>query len=246
MIKGQKRLLLALAILGDIFEDLVDAGGLMSFSYQQIYGYMPQKYKKHNFEMTMRRALKVGSIRKRIKKGQACLELTSRGKNQLTEFLPLSKFQRKKWDRKWRVVFFDIEEKNKKQREHFRRKLCNLGFAQFQRSVYISPFPIEKEMREFIESLGLKDKAYLLISPRFLAGDEKDLVRRIWNLDRINEKYSKVLNKIEEGEIDEKKQQEIKSLYLEILSVDPFLPVELLPKDWLRQKVEKKIRQLRD
>jgi len=169
MVKGQKRLLLILATLGDIFEDLADAGGLMSFSYQQIYGYMPRKYKKHNFEMAMRRALKIGSIKKVIRKGQVCLKLTSRGKNKLVEYFPLFKLQRKKWDRKWRVVLFDIEEENKKAREQFRRKLYELGFGQLQKSVYISSFSIEAEMREFIEAIGLKEKVYLLVTPKLFS-----------------------------------------------------------------------------
>ena len=245
MIRGQKRLLLILGMLGDIFEDLADAGGLMSFSYQQVYGYVPRKYKKHNFEMNIRNALKVGSIEKIVKKGQPYLRLTSRGKSKLVQHFPLFKFQKRKWDRKWRVLFFDIEEKNKRTRDLFRGRLYELGFGKLQQSVYISPFPIEEEMREFIESLGLKEKVYLLVSPKLLVGDEKDLVQRTWGLDEINEKYAEILNRFEKKEIDKEEQEEIKSLYLETLSIDPFLPVELLPKGWLRDDVEKRIGRLK-
>lgn len=246
MIRGQKRLLLILAILGDIFEDLADAGGLMSFSYQQIYGYMPQKYKKHNFEMNTRNALKTGVIDRVVKEGQPYLKLTLRGKNKLTEHFPLIKFQKGKWDQKWRVVLFDIEEKSRKVRNLFRRKLLELGFGLLQKSVYISPFSIEKEMREFIEAIGLKDKACLLVSSDFLVGNERNLVRRIWKLDQIDEEYEKLLKRLKKKDIDKKEVRELKLRYLEILTIDPFLPIELLPKDWLREKVEKKIRQLRD
>ena len=245
MIKGQKRLLLILGMLGDIFEDLADAGGLMSFSYQQVYGYVPRKYKKHNFEMNIRNALKIGSIERVVKKGQPYIKLTSRGKSKLIQYFPLFKFQKRKWDRKWRVVFFDIEEKNKGERDLFRRKLYELGFGKLQKSVYISPFLIEEEMREFIEAIGLKEKAYLLITPKLMVGDEKNLARRIWGLDKINQEYAKILDRLEEKEIDEREQQEIKSLYLEVLAIDPFLPAELLPKDWLRERVEQRIQRLK-
>ncbi len=51
------------------------------------------------------------------------------------------------WDKKWRLVFFDIPEKHKKAREAFRRKLKDLGFVRLQDSVWVTPFPCEDEIR---------------------------------------------------------------------------------------------------
>ena len=39
------------------------------------------------------------------------------------------------WDKKWRIVIFDIPEKHKGAREALRIKLSELGFIQFQKSV---------------------------------------------------------------------------------------------------------------
>lgn len=245
MIKGQKRLLLILGMLGDLFEDLADAGGLVSFSYEQVYGFVPRRYKKSNFEMAIRNALKVGDIKKVVRKGQAYVKLSLRGRNKLVQHFPLFKFQKTRWDRKWRIVFFDIEEENRRVRDLFRRKLYELGFGKLQKSVYISPLPIEEEMKEFIEALGLKEKVYLLVSPRLLAGDEKALVRKIWRLDEINREYERVLKRLRREKIGEKDKKEINSLYLEMLAVDPFLPTELLPKDWLGAKVGREIKKLK-
>lgn len=47
----------------------------------------------------------------------------------------------KKWDKKWRVVLFDIPLKHKKQGEVFRNHLKRLGFRQLQKSVWITPYP---------------------------------------------------------------------------------------------------------
>lgn len=58
------------------------------------------------------------------------------------------------WDRKWRMIIFDIPEKNKKAREIFREKLKILGFYRLQDSVFVYPFPCEKEtifIREYLE-----------------------------------------------------------------------------------------------
>lgn len=50
------------------------------------------------------------------------------------------------WDRKWRIVFFDLPATHEA-RNHFREKLISIGFFQMQKSVYVYPFPCEKEIQ---------------------------------------------------------------------------------------------------
>jgi len=52
----------------------------------------------------------------------------------------------KKWDKKWRMVVFDIPEKKKLARNALREKLKSLGFFQLQRSVFVHPFECQKEI----------------------------------------------------------------------------------------------------
>ncbi len=54
--------------------------------------------------------------------------------------------QPKKWDKKWRLVLFDIPERLKKGRDALTRKLKTLGFHQLQRSVWIHPYPCKEEI----------------------------------------------------------------------------------------------------
>lgn len=56
------------------------------------------------------------------------------------------------WDGKWRIVMFDIPEKHKKARDAFRFHLKQLGLLEYQKSVFITPYPCAKEieyLREF-------------------------------------------------------------------------------------------------
>ncbi len=46
----------------------------------------------------------------------------------------------KKWDKKWRIVIFDIPEKKRNLRGHFRDSLKNIGFKILQNSIWISPY----------------------------------------------------------------------------------------------------------
>lgn len=50
------------------------------------------------------------------------------------------------WDEKWRIVFFDIPEKQKTKRDAFAGHLRRMGFAVLQRSVFVSPFPSRDEI----------------------------------------------------------------------------------------------------
>lgn len=58
----------------------------------------------------------------------------------------------KKWDKKWRVVIFDISEKHKWVRDVFRMRLRQLGLYQLQKSVFVSPYPCFDEI-EFLREL---------------------------------------------------------------------------------------------
>ncbi|HBT81249.1 hypothetical protein A2757_00790 [Candidatus Giovannonibacteria bacterium RIFCSPHIGHO2_01_FULL_48_47] len=62
--------------------------------------------------------------------------------------------QPSRWDRKWRIVVFDIPEKKKAAREALRKKLLDLEFYQLQRSVLVHPYECKSEIAfisEFFE-----------------------------------------------------------------------------------------------
>ncbi|MBU1327321.1 hypothetical protein KKB64_02420 [Patescibacteria group bacterium] len=57
-----------------------------------------------------------------------------------------------RWDKKWRLVIFDIPNKYKKVRDLFRKRLCQLELYPLQESVYISPYACFDEV-EFLREL---------------------------------------------------------------------------------------------
>ncbi|RJQ32267.1 hypothetical protein C4572_01440 [Candidatus Parcubacteria bacterium] len=61
-----------------------------------------------------------------------------------------------KWDGKWRMVTFDIPEKKKLAREALRIKLKKLGFREFQKSLFIFPYPCEDEINFIIEVFKIR------------------------------------------------------------------------------------------
>mgnify|MGYP001594731435 CR=1 FL=1 len=50
------------------------------------------------------------------------------------------------WDKKWRVLLFDIPEEFKKSRDGFAANLKRIGFTQIQKSVFAFPYPCFEEL----------------------------------------------------------------------------------------------------
>lgn len=57
----------------------------------------------------------------------------------------------KKWDKKWRIILFDIPEYKKKARNALAYSLKQMGFHQFQKSVFVHPFECYNEIEFVIE-----------------------------------------------------------------------------------------------
>ncbi len=90
--------------------------------------------------------------------GTITLVLTDKGKERALTY-NLDNIEIKKpnqWDKKWRVVLFDIPEKIKKAREAMRRHLKNLGFYEFQKSVFVHPYDCKDEIDYLIEFYDLR------------------------------------------------------------------------------------------
>ncbi len=77
-----------------------------------------------------------------------------------------------RWDGKWRLLMFDIPEKLRGLRHTFRRKLKQLGFYHFQRSVFILPYECKKEIDLLTDYLQITPFVHLLTADRFL-GDKQ-------------------------------------------------------------------------
>lgn len=51
-----------------------------------------------------------------------------------------------RWDKKWRIVFFDVQERYRRKRNALRFHLRRLGFREIQRSVFAHPYPCGEEI----------------------------------------------------------------------------------------------------
>lgn len=194
-------------------------------------------YKDDYFQRTVKGMLKVGEIEKVIRRGEPVFRITSRGGVKLRHSVPLAKRIGKIWDGKWRLIIFDIPETEKMKREELRGKLKDLGFACWQKSVYITPFDVASDLAEYLSAANLADFAIALEAKKIFVGDEKEMARKLWRLDDLNSKYQELWEKYEDKKVKGGLQEE----YLKLLEIDPCLPKELLPEPWFGVKVKKLI-----
>jgi len=98
--------------------------------------------------------------------GATTVTITQRGmRHALTYQLDRMEIKKpKQWDKKWRLVIFDIPERFRKLRDLFRMRLKQLGLFPLQESVYISPYRCFEEVEFLRELYGVTFSVqYLLV-----------------------------------------------------------------------------------
>ena len=99
------------------------------------------------------------------KNGKTIVRITKKGQTKLRAFeIDLIKIKKpNKWDGKWRIVMFDLPIRFNKAREALRWKLKELGFLQFQKSVWVYPYPCEDEVIFVADFFGVGKYVEVLI-----------------------------------------------------------------------------------
>lgn len=102
---------------------------------------------KYKSKSVLARLKQKGEIEFVERDGKKYIRLTDRGEKSLDlsrERLNLVGGKPKKWDRRYRLVMFDIPEKRKKTREHLRFEMREVGFLRIQNSVWVYPYDCEE------------------------------------------------------------------------------------------------------
>ncbi len=111
-------------------------------------------YKKYRLKETLKRLHKQKVVDVLETKDGYIVKITKNGLTRALRYkLDEMNVKRKKsWDKKWRIVIFDIEEKKKKFRDELRKRLKQLRFYLLQESVYVHAFPCFDEV-EFLRQI---------------------------------------------------------------------------------------------
>lgn len=92
----------------------------------------------------------------------------------------------KKWDKKWRIVIFDIPDEKKLARNILRENLKRLGFILLQESVFIFPFECKREIDFIVNNFFIKPYVKYIVAD-ILEGDD-ELIEKFLDLEILTPK----------------------------------------------------------
>lgn len=174
------------------------------------------------------------------------LVLTTRAHKIFYEQYPLAKLRKQKWSGTWTVVMYDLPVNLKTERDYLRRKLKHLGFGCLQKSIMISPLPLETAVQELIEGEKLETYTVVLTAHRVMGLTNRQMATAAWNLKELSDLYNKLLEALPKVKRSRNKDllEEWRTYFLAVNFEDPYLPFELLPADWPGEKCKKEFTKL--
>jgi DNA-binding transcriptional regulator PaaX len=134
-----------------------------------------KRYNKKKVYNTFYKLRKSGCIRIKSQKGQIYISLTEKGKKK-AGWLQIDSLKIKrprKWDRKWRLVAFDISQPRLIYREALRGKLKELGFYLLQKSIWVHPFDCRDEVNLLRDFFSFSEDEMKLIVANDIGRDRE-------------------------------------------------------------------------
>lgn len=95
-------------------------------------------------------------------RGRKEFQLTEEGLDYLFAKFPSLKCQNRPWDGLWRVVIYDVPEKESRLRDRLRYELRRLGYRFMQKSVWLTPWAVEEELEAFLKKEKLWGKVLVM------------------------------------------------------------------------------------
>ena len=137
-----------------------------------------KKYTKHKLKNSFYHFRKAKLISVESRRGDVCIELTKEGERR-ARLCGVGKIlagnltsEGRKWDGKWRIVFFDLKTERTRERDAIRLMLRRCGFIFLQKSVWVYPFDCSSEV-EFLRSFfQLEEKEFRLVVSEDIGEDD--------------------------------------------------------------------------
>jgi phenylacetic acid degradation operon negative regulatory protein len=180
--------------------------------------------------------------------GRRVLELTDDGRSRLPDSCRPNRFWKRKWNRLWYVLVYDVPESERPYRNALREFLRRMRMGCLQRSVWVTPRDIRPEYDDLVHAAGVDAVSYLLESATVLGRNPQDIVCSAWDFERLGEiqswycdVYAENLGRLLEGKhapsVLVTFAREEMSAYLSAMAEDPLLPRELWPDGYRGQEV---------
>lgn len=161
-----KTILLSLLAGGAILLVLSSPGGTRMF-LRAVSRELKRREQRQRFFWTLAYLRRKHYVDYREEKdGTVTIVLTEDGRKRALHYkldnLTLPKTER--WDRKWRIIIFDIPEKKRRGRDALREKMRELGCIQLQKSVWAWPYECRDEIDFIAETFDIGPHVHYLVA----------------------------------------------------------------------------------
>lgn len=139
------------------------------------------------------------------------------------------------WDGRWLLVQVRIPESDRRARHVVRTRLTWAGFGSVGASLWVSPHPArQKEAERVLREADVADVAHVFVATRTGMTDTRTMVAQAWDLPAIEAQYEQFTAEFGAREPEDllARQLELVHAWRRFPSLDPALPLELLPAGW--------------
>ncbi len=191
-------------------------------------------YAEGSVESSVRRLVRVGYLLRDGRGKHASYHLTTRGQQRIRKRMGEVYATTRSWDGMWRLVVFDIEEAERRIRDRLRFFLKSIHFGQLQKSIWITPYPVEEVLEKYLQESRLS-QAVVVVEAKTISGfGDHDLAEKVWKLSSLQQRYHEFSSRCREVV---RADQKLKETFERLILDDPCLPDELVPENFGRKQV---------
>jgi ring-1,2-phenylacetyl-CoA epoxidase subunit PaaA len=147
-----------------------------------------------------------------------------------------------RWDGRWRLLTYTFPEEHRAARDALRRELAWLGYGSLSSGLWISPWDHGTRLDAVLAKHGVEGSVETFTSE--LEGDDRELAARAYDLAGLRREHRAFIDDVEPRiaelagrELDDAEAFAERVLLVhrwrKFLFLDPGLPPQLLPTDWL-------------
>jgi len=192
----------------------------------------------------------MGLVERHQQNGIKSYRLSEHGYKFLNSVLDTIHLSTLHWDRRWRLVWSSVPEKNRHTRDKLRKALEGFGLRPALRSLWVTPLDLKDKLIVMVERLGVREQT-VVVEAEEGTGISNAALIKAWEFDKYRKFYEDFITRSDQLIHDRERREnpnEIKKLifqYALILNNEPRLPIELLPNDWPKFRAHLQYKKLR-
>jgi len=149
---------------------------------------------------------------------------------------PFFRFLKYSWDRRWRIISYEIPETKREIRDRLRRQMQGWGLGPWHRSFWVTPHPVIENLRQLIGGKE-EEKYFQAFEADHAFGSREILVEKVWEKTKLDNSYRQLFRNwhdiLSSSEEKMTKFKKIVDVYVDLLKTDPGLPKELIGESWI-------------